>query len=74
MLIWPRVVCGSTVYHLARLVHLFPSHLCMGDWWQPKGPPGFSVQHEVRCSAQAGGVEGVKVLPLISGLACKVCL
>jgi hypothetical protein len=25
MLIWPRVVCGSTAYHLAHLVHVFPS-------------------------------------------------
>jgi hypothetical protein len=28
MLIWPRVVCGSTAYHLAHLVCVFPSHLC----------------------------------------------
>jgi hypothetical protein len=28
MLIWPRIVCGSTAYHLAHLVvHVFPSHL-----------------------------------------------
>jgi hypothetical protein len=42
MLIWPRVVCGSTVYHLAHLVHVFPSRLGTGDW-QPGGPPGFSI-------------------------------
>jgi hypothetical protein len=42
MLIWPRVVCGSTVYHLAHLVSVFPSRLGMGVW-QPGGPPGFSV-------------------------------
>jgi hypothetical protein len=38
MLIWPRVVCGSTMYHLAHLPK--PSgrgHLA--DW----GPPGFSI-------------------------------
>jgi hypothetical protein len=46
MLFWPRVVCGSTVYHLAHLVHVFPSHLGMGNWW-PRGPPGFSVLHDV---------------------------
>jgi hypothetical protein len=42
MLIWPRVVCGSTAYHLAHLVHVFPSHLCTGIW-QPMGAPGFSI-------------------------------
>jgi hypothetical protein len=40
MLIWPRVVCGSTVYHLTHLVCVFPSHLGTGNWW-PGGPPGF---------------------------------
>jgi hypothetical protein len=29
---------------------------------------------KLRFSAQAGGVEGVKVLPLLGGLAFKVCL
>jgi hypothetical protein len=61
MLIWPRVVCGNTVYHLAHIVHVFPSRLGAGDWWQPRDPPGFSVQCEVRCYAQAGGVQGSKV-------------
>jgi hypothetical protein len=42
MLIWPRVVCGSAMYCLAHLVHIFPSRLGAGDWW-PVGPPGFSV-------------------------------
>jgi hypothetical protein len=42
MLFWPRVVCGSTAYHLAHLVCIFPRHLGMGDWW-PGGPPGFSI-------------------------------
>jgi hypothetical protein len=42
MLIWPRVVCGSTTYHISHLVHVFPSHLGAGIWW-PRGPPGFSV-------------------------------
>jgi hypothetical protein len=43
MLIWPRVVCGRTVYHLAHLVvHIFPSRLGAGVWRQPWGPPGFS--------------------------------
>jgi hypothetical protein len=61
MLFWLRDVCGSTTYHLAHLlVCIFPSRLGTGDWRQPGGPPGFSVQCEVRCSVQAGGVEGSK--------------
>jgi hypothetical protein len=40
MLFWPRIVCGSTMYHLAHLVHVSPSHLGVGDW-QPRGPSGF---------------------------------
>jgi hypothetical protein len=44
MLIWPRVVCGSTMYHLAHLVHVFPSCLGTGDW-RPGGPPGFSLAY-----------------------------
>jgi hypothetical protein len=42
MLFCPRVVCGSTVYHLAHLVYVFPSCLGTGDWW-PWSPAGFSV-------------------------------
>jgi hypothetical protein len=42
LLIWPSVVCQSTVYCLAHLVRVFPSHPSTGDWW-PGGPPGFSV-------------------------------
>jgi hypothetical protein len=42
MLLWPRVVCGSTAYCLAHLVHLFPSSQGVGYWW-PRGPPGFSI-------------------------------
>jgi hypothetical protein len=75
MLIWPRVVCGSTSYHLAHLVvHVFPSCLGSGSWQWPGGPPGFSVQREVEmlCAGQRCG--GVKVLPLLGGLACKVFL
>jgi hypothetical protein len=72
MLIWPRDVCGSTAYHLAHLVCIFPSHLSAGDW-QPRGPPGFSVQREVEMLCAWWRCGGVKVLPLLSGLACKVC-
>jgi hypothetical protein len=50
MLIWPRVICGSTMYHLAHLVHIFPSHLGTGVSQQPTGPPGYSVQRTVEGS------------------------
>jgi hypothetical protein len=44
MLIWPRVVCGSSTYSLAHLVvRIFPSHLGTGIWRQHGSPPGFSV-------------------------------
>jgi hypothetical protein len=42
MLIWPRVVCGSTTCRLAHLVVcVFPSGLGAGVWWRGS-PPGFS--------------------------------
>jgi hypothetical protein len=74
MLIWPRVVCGSTAYDLAHLVHVFPSRLVAGDWWWPGGPPGFSVQCEVEILWAGWRCGGVKVLPLFGSFACKVCL
>jgi hypothetical protein len=43
MLIWPRIVCGSTTYGLAHLVVcVFPSHLGAGIWQWHGSPPGFS--------------------------------
>jgi hypothetical protein len=42
MLIWPSIVCGSTAYHLAHLVCIFPICLSAGIW-QPRGPPGFFI-------------------------------
>jgi hypothetical protein len=43
MLIWPRVVCGSTACHLAHLVVcIFPSSLGAGVWLH-ESPPGFSI-------------------------------
>jgi hypothetical protein len=42
MLIWPRVVCGGTAYHLAHLV-VFPSRLGTGFWQWHGSPPGFSI-------------------------------
>jgi hypothetical protein len=38
----PGLSVGVPRYHLAHLVHVFPSCLGMGDWW-PGGPPGFSI-------------------------------
>jgi hypothetical protein len=61
MLIWPRVVCGSTAYHLAHLVvRVFPSCLGTGDWWWPGVLLVSPFNVKWRCSAQAGGVEGSK--------------
>jgi hypothetical protein len=61
MLIWPRVVCGSTVYHLGHFVVCVPQAI----WARPSGSrlgtllvSPFNVKW--RCSAQAGGVEGSK--------------
>jgi hypothetical protein len=73
MLIWPRVVCGSTMYPLAHLVCVFPSHLGAGVW-QSGSPPGFSVQCKVEMLCTGWRCGGVKVLPLFGGLACTVCL
>jgi hypothetical protein len=56
------------------VVHIFPSRLGLGDWQQPRGPPGFSVQREVKMLCAGCRCGGVKVLPLLSGLACKMCL
>jgi hypothetical protein len=75
MLIWPRDVFGSTAYHLAHLVvRIFPIHLGAGNWQRPGGPPGFSIQHEVEMFCAGWSCGGVKVFPLFSGFACKVCL
>jgi hypothetical protein len=61
MLIWPRVVCGSTMYHLAHLVvHVFPSCLGTAIWWQCGSPPGFSVQCEVEMLCTGWRCGGVK--------------
>jgi hypothetical protein len=69
MLIWPRVVCGSSAYHLAHLVvRVFPSHLGAGIWRHPRGPPDFSIQREVEMLCAGWKCEGVKVLPLLGGL------
>jgi hypothetical protein len=74
MLVWSRDVCGSTAYHLAHLVlHVFPSHLGVGIWW-PGGPPSFSVLREVEMFCAGWRCGGVKVLPLLGGLAYKVWL
>jgi hypothetical protein len=44
MLIWPRVVCGSTAYRFIHLVvRVFPSRLGAAVWRWRGSPPGFSV-------------------------------
>jgi hypothetical protein len=44
MLIWPRVVCGSTMCHLAHLVvRIFPCCLGAAIWRWRGSPPGFSI-------------------------------
>jgi hypothetical protein len=44
MLIWPRVVCGSTLCCLAHLVVcIFPRCLGAAVWWQLESPHGFSI-------------------------------
>jgi hypothetical protein len=44
MLIWPRVVFGSTAYRLAHLVFcVFPSCLDASVWWHRRSAPGFYV-------------------------------
>jgi hypothetical protein len=75
MLIWPRVVCGSTVYCLAHLVvRVFPSCLGAGIWQQCGSPPGFSFQHGVGILHMDWGCGGVKVLPLLGAFSYKVYL
>jgi hypothetical protein len=49
MLIWPRVVCGSTMYCLAHLVCIFPGHVDAGVWW-PGAPPISPFNVKWRCS------------------------
>jgi hypothetical protein len=62
MLIWSRVVCGSTVVLRSSLCGLcLPKPSCMGVWQQPGGALLFSPFNvKWRCSVQAGGVEGSK--------------
>jgi hypothetical protein len=57
MLIWPRLVCGSTAYCLAHLVLVFPSHLCTGDWQLPRALLVSPFNMKWRFSAPAGGVK-----------------
>jgi hypothetical protein len=52
MLIWSRVVCGSTTCHLAHLVVcIFPSHLGAAVWQWRKSPPVSPFNVEWRCYA-----------------------
>jgi hypothetical protein len=75
MLIWPRVVCGSTACHLAQLVVcIFPSHLGTVIWRWSGSPPGFSIKCEVEMLCTGWRCGEVKVLPLLGGFSYKVYL
>jgi hypothetical protein len=75
MLIWPRVVCGSTICCLAPpVVCIFPSGLDVAVWWGHGSPPGFSIEHGVEMLCTAWECGGVKVLPRLGGFSYKVYL
>jgi hypothetical protein len=60
MLIWPRVVCGSTAYHLAHLVRVLPSQMGAGHWQRSGALLVSPFNVKWRFSEQAGGVKGSK--------------
>jgi hypothetical protein len=66
MLIWPRIVCRSTMSCLAHLVvHVFPSHLGAGIWQWSGSPPVSPFNVKWRCYSWAGGVEESKFCLLV---------
>jgi hypothetical protein len=74
MLIWPRVVFGSTACRLAHLVVcVFPSSLG-ASVWRLRSPFGFSIYHGVGMLCARWGCGGVGVLPLLGGFSYKVYL
>jgi hypothetical protein len=50
-----------------------PSGLGAGAWWCGT-PPGFSIFRDVGELCAGWACEGVKVLPLLGGFSCLVCL
>jgi hypothetical protein len=73
MLIWPRVVCGSTTCHLAHLVVCF-SWASM-SWCLAAQEPSWFLHLTWSGNAMGGlGCGGVGVLPLLCGSSCKVYL
>jgi hypothetical protein len=70
MLIWPRVVCGSTVCCLAHLWSASLKPVGAGVW-QHVSPPGFSVYHGVEMLCVGWGCGGVGVLPLLGGFTVR---
>jgi hypothetical protein len=69
ILIWPRDVCGPDI--LCPCLPKSSGHGWLAVAW---GPSWFhcSTWSEMLCAGWRCG--GVKVLPLLGGLACKVCL
>jgi hypothetical protein len=56
-----------------------PVGLCLPSWlgagiWQCGSPPDFSVYLVMQKLCAGGGLGGVRILPLLGGLSCQVCL
>jgi hypothetical protein len=71
MLIWPRVVCGSTMCHLAHLWSASSQVVwALASGVQEPSWSPFNVEWE--CYVRAGGVD--QSFPLLGGFSCKVYL
>jgi hypothetical protein len=73
MLLWPRLVCGSTAVPWSSPGLRLPKpsgHRQLAA----RGPPCFSVYREVEILCASWKCGGVKVMPFLSDYACKVCL
>jgi hypothetical protein len=60
MLLWPRLVCGSTMLQQSSPGPRLPKP-SGHQWLAAGGPPCFSIQREVEILSPAGGVEGSKL-------------
>jgi hypothetical protein len=73
MLIWPRVVCGSTACRLAHMVVSSPKQ--DRRWCLVAREPSWFLRLTWSGDAMHGlGVLRVRVLPLLGGFSCKVHL